>query len=37
MESHVLIMTALRGWRQEQQRFKVIFGYTANLRPDWTA
>ena len=30
-------MPALRGWRSEDQRFKVILSYLVISNPDWTA
>lgn len=29
------VISTLKSWRQEGQNFKVICGYTANLRSDW--
>lgn len=30
-----VIVPEIQGWRQEDQKLKVIFGYLASLRPAW--
>lgn len=34
---HLSIVLALRKYRHEDQKFKVIFNYTVSLSPDWTS